>query len=230
MKSGHKGCDLKSCSFCTHCLKDWLPAITANRQTFSLDKGEVLFNEGDEVKGMFFMYEGTVKVHKQWGEKELIIRFARKGEIVGHRGLGDELDYPVSATAIEASTVCFIPLDFFISSLKVNQEYLLKLMMFFAEELKVSERKMRDLAHMPVRGRVAQALLALSEKFGENDGFIDLPLSRQDLASYVGATYESVFRVLQELTEESLVKLSGKKIGIVDKAKLTIITNLLGGT
>ncbi len=91
-------------------------------------------------------------------------------------------------------------------------------MMFFAEELKVSERKMRNLAHMPVKGRVALALLTLDEKFGVlPDGFIDLTLTKQDLASYTGATYETVFRVLNDLSEEKLVKLSGKKIGILDK-------------
>ena len=228
MKKTKKECDLKSCSFCTLCLKGWLPAIAANRETFELRKGETLFKEGEKVTGIFFVYEGAVKVHKEWGEKELIVRFAGKGDIVGHRGLGNELDYPVSATAIETSQVCFIGIEFFFSSLKVNQDYLLQLMMFFAEELKVSERKMRNLAHMPVKGRVAQALLTLKEKFGVRDGFIDLSLSRQDLASYTGATYETVFRVLNELAEENLIKLSGKKFGILNSEKLTLITNFPG--
>jgi len=225
MKKTKKECDLKSCSLCTLCLKDWLPAIAENRETFELRKGETLFKEGEKVTGIFFVYDGAVKVHKEWGEKELIVRFAGKGDIVGHRGLGNELDYPVSATAIETSLVCFIGIEFFFSSLKVNQDYLLQLMMFFAEELKVSERKMRNLAHMPVKGRVAQALLTLKGKFGVRDGFIDLALSRQDLASYTGATYETVFRVLNELAEESLIKLSGKKLGILNSEKLTLITN-----
>jgi len=167
-----------------------------------------------------------VKVHKQWGEKELIVRFAKKGDIVGHRGLGTDNYYPVSATAIEPSTVCFIEIEFFLTSLKVNQDFLYQLMMFFAEELKVSERKMRNLAHMPLKGRVALALLTLDEKFGVlPDGFIDLTLTKQDLASYTGATYETVFRVLNDLSEEKLVKLSGKNIGILDKQRLTEISS-----
>ncbi|HEY6504670.1 MAG TPA: Crp/Fnr family transcriptional regulator [Chitinophagaceae bacterium] len=227
MKKAKKNCDLQSCSFCKLCLKDWLPAIDANRQTLLVNKGEAFINEGEKVSGIYFVNEGAVKVHKKWGEKELIVRFAKKGDIVGHRGLGNDIYYPVSATAIEPATVCFIPVDFFISSLKVNQEYLFQLMMFFAEELKVSERKMRNLAHMPVKGRVALALLTLKEKFGlKENGLIDLTLSRQDLASYTGATYETVFRVLNELVEENLVKLSGKNIGILDIEKLTLVSSL----
>jgi len=226
MKIAKKTCDLKSCQFCKGCLVEWGPAISAVRQTFRIAKGETLFREGEKVTGIYFVYEGTIKVHKRWGEKELIVRFAKNGDIVGHRGLGIEDEYPVSATAIQASQVCFIGLDFFILSLKVNPAYLFQLMMFFAEELRVSERKMRNLAHMPVKGRVVQALLALKDKFGIQDGFIDLVLSRQDLASYTGTTYETVFRVLNELADEKLVKLSGKKIGILNENKLTLITKL----
>jgi CRP-like cAMP-binding protein len=227
MKKTKKHCDLKSCSFCKLCLKEWLPAIDLNRQTLQVNKGEAFIHEGEKVTGVYFVYEGAVKVHKKWGEKELIVRFAKKGDIVGHRGLGNDIYYPVSATAIEPSIVCFIDIDFFLSSLKVNQDFLFQLMIFFAEELKVSERKMRNLAHMPVKGRVAQALLTLHEKFGlQHDDFIDLTLTKQDLASYTGATYETVFRVLNEMVEEKLVKLSGKNIGILDMQKLTQITNL----
>ena len=89
-------------------------------------------------------------------------------------------------------------------------------MLFFAEELKVSERKMRDLAHMSVKGRVAQGLLNLKHKFGITEhGAINISLSRQDLASYAGATYETVFRVLNELTDDSLISTSGKEIFII---------------
>ena len=226
MKKSKYDCDLKSCSFCKLCLKEWLPAIDVNRQTLHVKKGEAFISEGEKVTGVYFVYEGAVKVHKQWGEKELIVRFAKKGDIVGHRGLGADDVYPVSATAIEPSTVCFIEIDFFMASLKVNQNFLYELMLFFAEELRLSEKKMRNLAHMPVKGRVALALLSLEEKFGIlPDGFIDLTLTKQDLASYTGATYETVFRVLNEIADEKLIKLSGKTIGILDKKKLTEISS-----
>jgi CRP-like cAMP-binding protein len=224
MKKSKLNCDLKSCMFCKLCMKEWLPAIDANRQTLLFKKGELLFNEGDDVTGMYFVYDGAIKVHKQWGDKELILRFAKKGSVVGHRGLGNELIYPISATAIEPSTICFIDMQFFLSSLKVNHDLLFELMMFFAEELKVSERKMRNMAHMPVKGRLVNALLTLQEKFGTtNEGFIDINLSRQDLASYVGTTYETVFRVLNELVEIGLVTTSDKNIALVDNEGLSKI-------
>ena len=97
-----------------------------------------------------------------------------------------------------------------------------QLMMFFAGELKESEKRMRNLAHMPVKGRVAAALLVLKEKFGvTKDGFLDIVLSRQDLASYTGTTYETVFRIINELVQDHAVEVHGKSIKILNADKLS---------
>lgn len=228
MKTNKHGCDLQSCFFCRLCLKEWAPAIEANRKTIQVKKGETIFKEGEPVTGVYFVNQGKIKVHKQWGEdKELIIRIAGNGAIAGHRGLGSGSTYPVSGTALEASTVCFIDIDFFKTTLKVNHEFTYELMMFFADELQESERKMRNLAHMPVKGRVAQTLLALQSKFGVTaEGNIDIVLSRQDLSSYAGATYETVFRIINELVEDGAIQLSNKNIRIVDIEKLTGFTEI----
>ena len=220
-------CDLKTCYMCKLCLKDWFPGISSHRTNLKFKKGEQIFNEGDEVRGIYFVYNGRIKVHKKWnGDKELILRFADHGAIVGHRGLGDDFIYPVSATALEPTTVCFITLDFFMTTLKVNHDLTLNLLNFFAEELKESEKRMRNLAHMSVKGRLAYALLLLKKKFGINsEGNLDIVLSRQDLASYVGATYETVFRTLGELANDQIISLSGKDIRLLDEKTLVSLSN-----
>jgi CRP/FNR family transcriptional regulator len=222
VKKNKHGCDLKSCFLCKLCSKDWLPAIDIYRQSFHVNKGEILFTEGSQVTGIYFIYKGTFKVHKKWtDDKELIVRLAKSGAILGHRGLGNDIYYPVSATALEPSEVCFIDLGFFQSTLKVNYQFLYELMMFFAGELKESEKRMRNLAHMPVKGRIAQALLYMHAKFGiTQDGFLNINLSRQDLASYTGTTYETVFRIMNEMVQEGSISLSGKNICVLDTSKL----------
>jgi CRP/FNR family transcriptional regulator len=99
-------------------------------------------------------------------------------------------------------------------------------MLFFAGELKESEKNMRNLAHMPVKGRVAMALLNLQSKFGVNNkGLINITISRQDLASFAGTTYETVFKIINELKREGLLNIDGKDIGIIDTKKLVSMTN-----
>lgn len=214
---------------CRMCLEEWNPAIGIHKKSFLFKKGEVIFQEGDPVTGIYFVYDGVVKVHKKWGtDKELIIRFAGKGSLFGHRGLGGsggELVYPISATAIEPVTVCFIELDFFNASLRTNYRFIRELLNFYARELQESEKKMRNLAHMQVKGRIAGAILELQEKFGTTEeGYIALTLTRQDLASYVGTTYETVFRVTNELAKDEVIYLSGKDIRILDPVPLERLT------
>ncbi|WP_184548412.1 Crp/Fnr family transcriptional regulator [Mucilaginibacter sp. FT3.2] len=231
MAKSKNTCDLKSCFLCTHCLKDWIPVIEAHRRNYVVKKGEAIFKEGDPVTGIYFVYEGKIKVHKKWdAEKELILRFARKGDIVGHLGLGDTGYYPVSATAIEAGVICYIGMDFLESTLSVNNNFVIKLMRFFANELQESEKRMRNLAHMPVKGRVAQALISLKSKFGVNaGGFIDIDLSRQDLAAFTGAAYESLFRTINDLVEEKIIEIAGKSILIKNESLLLKLTEEAGG-
>lgn len=217
-----KDCDLQTCMLCRLCVAEWKPAVQVHRKVYTVKKGALLFKEGEPVEGIFFMYSGSVKVHKHWGEeKELIVRFARKGEIVGHRGVGNTELYPVSATALEQSEVCFIPIAFFRTTLKVNHDFLYEMMLFYASELQESEQKMRNLVNMPVKGRIAFALLLLNDKFGKDEeGNINLVLSRQDLASYIGTTYETAFRAMSELIQEEAITVSGKSVAVTDTVKL----------
>jgi CRP-like cAMP-binding protein len=217
----HKGDYDASQSFIyRQCLKEWWPALDAHREILQYKKSEIIFSEGDEVKGMYFLLDGVVKVHKHWTEeKELIVRFARRNEILGHRGLSTQNKYyPITATALSDTTLCFFSLDFFHSTLKVNTGFLYECMMLFADELQLSEQRMRDLAHMPVKGRVAKALLTLAGKFGtDEEGFISFAVSRQDIAAYTGTTYETVYKLMMEFSELGLIKTEGKQIGLVDR-------------
>jgi CRP-like cAMP-binding protein len=223
-------CDLNTCFLCTTCLNDWKPAIETNKQNFRVKKGQEIFKEGDLVTGIYFVYEGHVKVHKKWdNEKELIIRFARKGDILGHLGLEGNNIYPVSATAMETATVCYLPMDFFESSLKINNDFAIKLMRFFASELQNSEKRMRNLVHMPVKGRVAQAIITLKSQFGVNaGGFIDIELARQDLASFSGAAYESLFRTINDLVAADIIEVSGKSMSIKNEHELLRLISKTG--
>lgn len=224
-KESGSSCNLQGCLLCKLCLPDWIPAVGIHRKNFLLKKGQRAFNEGEPVTGIYFVYSGTMKIHKKWGrEKELIIRFAGKGDIVGHLGLGKEARYPVSATAVEETMVCYLGMDFFESTLRVNTNLTYTLMRFLADELQESHRGMRNLAHMSVRARIAQSLVSLKDQFGtKSDGAIAVTVSRQDIASFAGTTYETLFKMLNELTVEGCIRLDGKNITILDEGKLRTI-------
>ncbi|MGY4386458.1 CRP-like cAMP-binding protein [Pedobacter sp. UYP24] len=226
MKEIKNVCDVNKCYLCSHCSKDWALAITSHKKNYELKKGQHIFKEGEPVNHIYFVYSGKVKTHKRWdAEKELIIRFAQPGDILGHMGLGNELTYPVTTTAIEPSVICAIDLDFFESTLNVNPKLTYSLMKLFANELQESEKRMRNLVHMPVKERIALALLNLKKQFGTNDGgYIAIELSRQDLSSFAAVAYETLFKVLNEFQQKQWITIEGKNIRLLNQAELTVMT------
>lgn len=222
MPKKSKCCDLKSCFMCWYSEVDWLDVIENERQTKSYKKGEVIFSEGTPTNAIYFLLEGNVKVHKHWGEgKELILHFSKAGEIFGYRGLGEDQVYPVTATVLSPCVVCFIGVDVFNQLLEGNHKLALQFLKFHLAELGNAEKRMRDLALMDVKGRIADMLLMLATRFGVDDkGYIALQLKRQDMAAYAGTTYETFFRMTSELIAEKTIEVSGKCLKIVDKTKL----------
>lgn len=219
MKLSSTKCNQSTCFLCQSVLKGWQPVISLNKKNFEFKKGQQIFKEGDPVKGIYFIYDGKVKVHKYWDEeKEFIVRFANKGDILGHLGLGTENFYPVSATTLEKVIVCYLEMDFFESTLEVNTKLTYNLMRFFANELQNTDRRMRDLAHMSVKARIAQSFISLKNQFGkdEND-FINLEITRQDLSAFSGVSYETFFKVMVELNEQNGVLAIDKRYKIIDE-------------
>lgn len=225
MKEIKNACDIKSCYLCRLCLPDWLPAIGAHKRNFEVKKGQQIITEGQPVTGIYFVYKGTLKVHKRWdAEKELILRFSRPGDIFGYLGLGKESLYPVSATALENSVVCYVGMDFFDTTLNVNSRLTKSMMCLFANELQLSQKNSRNLAHMSVRARIAQSFLQLKNQFGTREnGLLDIDISRQDIASYAGTTYETLFRVVSDWTKVGIIELTGKNIKIKNDQMLCSI-------
>ncbi|WP_461148236.1 Crp/Fnr family transcriptional regulator [Spirosoma pulveris] len=226
MKSQKISCDLSTCLLCKHSQAGWRPLIGSNRQMLFFKKKEVIFSEGSQVAGVYFVYAGTVKIHQAWGpQKELILNFARQGEMIGYRALGNDQILPITATALDDVTICFLPMPFFNLSLQSNHQLTYELMKFYANALQEAEKRMRNLALMEVKGRVAETLLMLHRKFGTDEtGRINMALSRQDMASFAGTTYETFFRMLNQLKADKLIQQTDKGLTILDEATLTVLT------
>ncbi|RYE54193.1 MAG: Crp/Fnr family transcriptional regulator [Sphingobacteriales bacterium] len=221
-------CDLRSCFLCTHSSPEWRELTGLKKSTKPFKKGASIFEEGGAVEGIYFLYEGSAKIHMKWGdEKELILRFAKRGDILGYRGLGKKHIYPVSATALENCSACFISNDFLEATLKSSPVFALALLEIYEDELQKAERRMRDLVHMDVKGRVALALTEIAEIFGTNsEQFINIPILRQDIASYAGTTYETVFKLLTDFSAKKMISTSGKQIRIDKPVEMKeLITN-----
>ena len=186
-----------------------------NKKTLKCKKGQQFIMEGSSVNGLFFILKGTVKVFRTGiNGREQIVRFAKEGEIIGHRGFGTEEYYSIGAIALQDAFLCYFSKEHMQKALLENPKFSYDMMLFYANELNRSESKVKSISQMTVRERVIDTLLYINRKFGDLRGFLNLPLSRKEYADYAGTTEEQVIRMFSALKKEGLITTKGKKIAI----------------
>jgi len=214
-------CENQKCLIKRNISSDIVLEFAEKKNEIKCKKGQQFIMEGAPVNGLFFILSGKVKVFRTGiNGREQIVRFAKNGEIIGHRGFGTEEYYPIAAIAIEDTVLCYFSKDTLQQVLKTEPKFTYDLMLFYANALNKSEAKVKSLSQMTVRERVVDTLLFVNRKFGQLNGFINLPLSRKEYADYAGTTEEQVIRIFSTLKKEFLITTRGKKIGIIDVEKL----------
>ena len=210
------------------CTPEWQELARSYTSTEVFKPGETIFEEGQKADKIYIVKHGRVKVYSNYTDDvEVIARFATDGQVIGHRGFGEDFTFSISAVALSDSSINSMPLSTFQNLLKSNNLFCYYFMMFFAEELRRSERMRKNQLNMTVKQRVAQAVRMNMESFGfsaTDENLLDYTVTRKDLASMASTTYESVIRSLKELQDDSLIKIEGKKLRIINKEELCKIT------
>ena len=189
-------------------------------------KNEIIFLEGGVAKTLYFINEGRIKLYKYTRDgKEQIMHILSEGDFFGELNLLKESKYGFNAKAIENCKICTLTNDNFKEILLGKPEIAIKILEVMGERLSRIENLAQNLATNDMDARMTYLLLELSQKYGRkkyNNINIDLPINREDMASYIGVTRETISRKLKKFEEEGLIKIVGtKKIVILDKEKLS---------
>nr|WP_299034559.1 Crp/Fnr family transcriptional regulator [uncultured Tenacibaculum sp.] len=198
--------------------KDELIRITGCKTSKTVNKGEVLFDEGEHINGVFCIKDGVCKVSKMSDNgRDQIIHLIQKGDILGERSLINNEASNLKAIAINDMEVCFIPKDEIIRDLENNPNFSLDLLRKMANSLKKADDVIVDMAQKTVKQRLATTLLFLEAKFDKNEnGSIKVNLSREDIANIIGTATESAIRLLSEFKKKKLIDLKGKEVFILN--------------
>ena len=215
-----------------YCTPEWRKLAWANTTTINVASGEIIFREGDKAENIYMVKHGRVKVYSNHTpDIEVIARFASDGQVIGHRGFGEDFTFSVSAVALSDSTVFSMPMETFQSLLKANNLFCYYFMLFFTEELRRSERANKRKLNSTVKERVAQAVRMNMENFGfdaDDESLLAFTITRKDMASIASTTYESVIRSLADIQKDGIIKIEGKKLRITDKEALCKVTQCSG--
>ena len=202
--------------------KDELLRMADCKTSYTIKKGEPIFEEGDSVNGIFCVKDGVCKLSKLSANgKDQIVKLVKPGELLGQRSLISDEPANLTAVALEDMEVCFIPKSEIMGFFNENNQFSMNVMKAICGDLKEADDHMVSMAQKSVKERLAETLLHLEDTFGKNeDGTLHIQLSREELAGMIGTATESCIRLLSEMNKSGLIGLVGKKIAIIDRNKL----------
>lgn len=198
--------------------------ITDISQMVEIKKQKILFNEGDLYRGFYILLEGRIKVfHITEVGKEVIIHLIKPLQPFAELPLFEGMLYPVSAEALQDSTLLFFPKDEFVKVLQQNHDISFKMLAGFAKRLRSLTQKIEELTSKEVTSRLARFLIQEVNNSGTKEfpePFIKLTISKSSIAGYIGTITETLSRTFKKLQEEQIIRVDGKKIFFSDYSRL----------
>jgi CRP-like cAMP-binding protein len=195
-----------------------LRRVSACKTGKTFRKGQIIFEEGETLNGVYCVKDGVCKLTKlSENGKDQVVKLVVKGGLLGKRSLITEQKTNLSAVALNDMEMCFIPKSEIMNDLKKNPEFTMTVLKRMAEDLKDSDESIVNMAQKSVRRRMAETLMYVHDEFGTDDeGYLTIVMSREDYASIVGTATESAIRILSQLKKEGVISTTGKRIKIED--------------
>jgi CRP-like cAMP-binding protein len=202
--------------------KEELLRVSACKTGKLYKKGDVIFEEGETLNGVYCVRDGVCKLTKlSENGKDQVVKLVVKGELLGKRSLISDESTNLGAVALNDMEMCFIPKSEIMMDLNKNPSFTMDVLKNMADDLKDADDSLVDMAQKSVKRRMADTLLYVENNFGnDEEGYLTIVLSREDYASIVGTATESAIRILSQFKKEGLISTSGKLIKIEDSNSL----------
>ncbi len=199
-----------------------LENFSRSKTTLNIKKGENIVTEGHVMNGIYCLRSGKCKLSKlNSNGKSQIIKFLKQGNILGQRSILSEEPSGLTITALEDMQVCFIPKSKVMQAIKENPSFSLKLMKNISRQLNQANNSISMMAQKTVKERLADILIQLYDIFGaDSEGYIDIRLTREEIANAIGTATESAIRLLSSYKNEKILDLKGRRIKILDYERL----------
>lgn len=217
------GCDVRSLAVCGVLNHGDLARLKGLSWTVALAPGQPLFHEGDPATRVFTLTRGCLKLYKLLADgRRQVTGFMFPGDFLG---ISVEDEHAFTAESLEGAELCWFPRNRFDGFVDDHGEMERELYRLAAHELAAAQQQMVLLGRKTAAERLASFFLMLAGKMAAATGapvrFVDLPMSRSDIADYLGLTKETVSRVLATLKRDRLLRLEAmNRVEILDREGL----------
>ncbi len=228
MEDYRKSCICQDCDFRDVILTNLddasIQKICDQKEEQFFRKGEMINYEGQKIEHFKYLKSGLVKLFRriQNGDEQ-IITITRPFEFVSNMNIFSEEKYLYSVSALEDSVVCIIDLDLIKELFRKNGEFAASLLTKVSRMNDKIINQTLDIRQKNLAGRVAYVLIYFTKEIYKSRVF-DLPVSRKEIADYIGMSTANVIRTMSDFKKESLIGIYGKTIEIMDLDKLEVIS------
>lgn len=221
------GCHHSTGEFCaakvpifSNLAQEQLAMITKLITRRKYKKGQVVFWEGDLSDRFVIVHEGKIKTFKYTREgKEQILYILAEGDFFGDLSLLKKGVFQSNGEALEDVSVCTIAKDDFDKILKENPEIALRVLESVHDRLERLENLVQTLSTKDMEARIASLLINFAKNFGykrDDKIVLDLSLTREEMANFIGVTRETMSRKLSSMQDEGFIELVGNKRIIIN--------------
>ncbi len=198
--------------------------LCENKEEQAFRKGEIINLEGEKITNFKYLKSGLVKLYRRTSTgDEQVITITRPFEFVSNMSIFSEERYQYSVSALEDSVVCTVELGFIKNLFLSNGPFAMGLLTKISNINDKIIRQTLDIRQKNLIGRVAFVLLYFTNEI-YNSRVFDLPVSRKEIADYIGMSTANVIRTLSDFKKEGIIRIFGKTIEIVDLARLEVIS------
>jgi CRP/FNR family transcriptional regulator len=210
--------DMKSCPLFADLAPEDLEQLAKIVHQRKVQRGELLFSEGDVAKGFYIVAEGRVKVYKLSPDgKERILHIVQPGSTFAEAAIFGDGNYPAYAEPLVASRLLYFQKRDFLNLLHNQSQMAINMIAGLSRYLRQFATQVEQLTFQDVPARLAKYLLNLPRAA---DSRVVLPISKGQLASNLGTVSETLSRTLRKLSDEGLLEVDGKNIRLCDLDEL----------
>ncbi|GAB4313396.1 MAG: hypothetical protein Kow00127_04380 [Bacteroidales bacterium] len=182
--------------------------------------GEILVRKGVFATQVAYLKKGIVKIYDTGSNgSEHIVNILPEGSYIDLHTVLTDRHYRYFASSLTDGEICYIEAPVFRELMLSNSRFCYQLALYLSRDELDCYRRLISMGHSQVAGRLAGFLLWMSEDVYKSETF-ECPLTRSEVASYLGARRESITRVLKEFEQAGWVRLTGRVMKILNKEKL----------
>lgn len=188
----------------------------------SVDKGEIIFHDGEKADGFYSVISGKVRIYRSSPTgKEQIIHVFGPGRAFGEVPMFQGADFPASAQALAKGKVLYFPRDAFGRMMASDPDLAMATIGLLAARLRSLVNQVSALSLKEVPARLATYLLLL--KSSQKTDSLELDLPKGQIASYLGTIQETFSRILRKMSEQGLIEVHGRQVTILDEDRLILL-------